>query len=81
MPKEFSKVQCDLVYPAEEKIIKKYTKQKVHVVRETAQIYNDIVKPNYIDPMDMNHCNWVYAMLNNEKEVDLRVHEHAEFYL
>ena len=31
--------------------------------------------------MDMSHCNWVYAMLNNEKEVDLRVVEHADFYL
>ena len=29
----------------------------------------------------MDHCNWVYACLNNEKEVDLRVVEHADFYL
>ena len=51
------------------------------MVRETAEMYRDIIKPNFIDSMDMSHCNWVYAMLDGEKEVDLRVHEHETFYL
>lgn len=29
----------------------------------------------------MKHCNWVYSMLNNEKEVELRVVEHQDFYM
>ena len=31
--------------------------------------------------MNMDHCNWVYSCLDNEKEVDLRVHESEGFYL
>lgn len=31
--------------------------------------------------MDMSHCNWVYAVLDLEKEVDLRVHESEGFFL
>lgn len=51
------------------------------VVRETAQIYNDIVKPKFVDPMNMDHCNWVYSILNCEKETELRVHENEDFML
>ena len=50
-------------------------------MRETAEVYNEVVKPLYIDPMNMNHCNWVYAVLDKEKEVDLRVHESEGFML
>ena len=50
-------------------------------MRETAEIYNNVVKANYIDPMNMDHCNWVYSILNLEKELDLRVHENEGFFL
>ena len=50
-------------------------------MRETPAIYNDIVKAHYIEPMSMDHCNWVYAVLDGEKEVDLRVHEADGFML
>lgn len=53
----------------------------MRVVRETAEVYRDVVKPHYVEPMDMKHCNWVYSMLNNEKEVELRVVEHQDFYM
>lgn len=29
----------------------------------------------------MDHCNWVYAVLNKEKEINLRVHEAEGFML
>ena len=51
------------------------------MVRETPDIYNDVVKTYYIEPMNMDHCNWVYAVLSKEKEVDLRVHEAEGFML
>jgi m7GpppX diphosphatase len=50
-------------------------------VHETPTVYNDVVKTHYIDPMNMDHCNWVYAVLNKEKEIDLRVHEAEGFML
>ena len=31
--------------------------------------------------MSMEHCNWVYSILDLEKEVDLRVHESDGFFL
>ena len=37
-------------------------------MRETNALYMDIVKPHFIDPMDMSHCNWIYSILNGEKE-------------
>ena len=81
LPKEFSRVQSDVIYPAPERLIRKYTRQNYAVVRETAQIYNDVVKPHYIDPMNMDHCNWIYSVLNREKEIELRVHENESFLL
>ena len=50
-------------------------------MRETAEIYTDVVKPSYLDPMNMEHCNWIYSILNLEKELDLRVHESEGFLL
>ena len=67
-PKEIAQVQCELIYPASDKLIAKYTKQEKKVVRETAQLYKDIVKPLFIEPMDMAHCNWIYSILSGEKE-------------
>ena len=81
LPKELSRVQTDVIYPATDVLIAKYTRQKYQVVRETHEIYQSIVKPHYIEPMDMKHCNWVYAILNKEKELDLRVHESEKFFL
>ena len=63
-----SQLSSEMVYPASEKLITKYTRQEKKVVRETAQVYNDIVKPLFIDPMNMDHCNWIYSILKGEKE-------------
>lgn len=51
------------------------------VVRETADLYKTVVKPDIIEAMGQEHCNWVYAILNKEKELELRVHENDSFYL
>ena len=40
----------------------------MHVVTETAELYKNIVKPEFLDPMDMSHCNWIYSILSGEKE-------------
>ena len=81
MPKAISQVQCDVMYPASARMIAKYTRQTMQLVVEDANVYSNVVKPGYIDTMDMSHCNWVYAILNDEKEKELRVHEDPDFYL
>ena len=50
-------------------------------MRETAEVYKTVVKPHFIDPMDMSHCNWVYQILERKKEEDLRVFENDKFML
>ena len=67
--------------PASARMIAKYTRQTMQLVVEDANVYSNVVKPGYIDTMDMSHCNWVYAILNDEKEKELRVHEDPDFYL
>jgi len=47
-PRNMSTVQANVIYPASEKLIAKYSAQKYSVVRETAAIYNDVVAPHYI---------------------------------
>ena len=47
------RVQCTLIYPATPDIIEKYSAiDKFYIFNETADIYQDIVKPLFIDKMD-----------------------------
>ena len=70
-----------MIYPASDTLIAKYTKQTRQVVRETAKVYSEIVKPLFLEPMDMSHCNWVQSILKCEKETELRVFENEHFML
>lgn len=69
------------IFPASETLIRKYSAQSYYMVRETAQMYEEVVKPNYITGMDMKHCNWIYNVLEGKAEVDLRVLENEHFML
>jgi thymidylate synthase (FAD) len=33
---------------------------------ETASLYNQVVKPLFIEPMDLSHCNWMYSILDGD---------------
>jgi len=48
-----NKFQIDVVSPASDKLINKYSAQRYYQVRETAAMYNDTVKPHFITGMDM----------------------------
>jgi m7GpppX diphosphatase len=78
---ELNKTQVDVIHPASEKLIRKYSAQEYFVVNETAEVYSTIVKPHYITPMDMKHCDWIYNVLDGSKEKDLRVFENDHFML
>ena len=45
---ESNTVNAELIYPATEKLIAKYTEQQMYYVEETEEIYNNVTKP-YID--------------------------------
>ena len=76
-----TQLSSELIYPASEKLITKYTKQEKKVVRETAEVYRDIVKPNFLDPMNMDHCNWIYSILSGEKEQENIIFQNEYFIL
>ena len=47
-----------IIYPATEKLIKKYTATKMVMVEETGKMYKDITKP-YLDS-HQNSLQWIY---------------------
>ncbi|ODN74063.1 hypothetical protein L202_07532 [Cryptococcus amylolentus CBS 6039] len=58
-----------LICPATADHIKKYSIQERYVVRETAEVYETVVKP-FIDAMPVSKIQWVYEILEGRKEVD-----------
>jgi m7GpppX diphosphatase len=78
---ELNKTQIDVIHPASEKLIKKYSAQEYFVVNETSAVYSEVVKPYYISKMDMSHNDWIYNVLNGSKEKELRVFENDLFML
>ena len=74
------KVQCNLIYPATEMLIAKYTKQNFYSVRETADVYSKVTKA-YIDALDPKHVDWMQNVLDGSKETELRVFENEHFML
>ena len=79
MSNECSKVNTELIYPATEKFISKYTRQEKVVVVETAQVYDTITKPLFLDGMDLSHCNWMYSVIDGEKEQDTILYQNESF--
>lgn len=76
-----SRVQCNFIYPATDMLVKKYSKQQMYTVRETADVYKRVTKALYLDSLDMSHCDWMYNVLDNKKEQDLTVFENEHFKL
>ncbi|GEQ69729.1 hypothetical protein JCM33374_g3403 [Metschnikowia sp. JCM 33374] len=65
--------KVNFIYPASETHIKKYATQKYHMVVETAQIYQEVVKP-FIDTQKGDRIQWVYNILFKGKESESFVH-------
>ena len=77
------RVQCTLIYPATQAIIEKYSAiDKFYIFNESADIYNKVVKPLYIDKMEHSKNNqWIYNVLEKKKEVELMIYENDQFML
>lgn len=61
--------KLNLIYPATAKHIKKYQSQKLHIVKETPQLYADIVEP-YIKSMQGDRIQWVRNILYHGAELE-----------
>ncbi|GAA5873385.1 hypothetical protein JCM3774_000769 [Rhodotorula dairenensis] len=66
-------VQISSICPATEKHIKKYSVQVSRLVRETPEVYENVVKP-YIDSLAPSSISWVYNILDGTAEAENVLH-------
>ena len=63
-------VKLNLIYPCTPKHIKKYSPQKLHVVTETPEIYDQYVRPYVEKQRQEGRLNWVFNILEGRTEVE-----------
>lgn len=63
-------LKINLIYPCTSKHIKKYNKQGVRAVVETAQIYKDHVRPYMQQQREDGRLNWVWNIIAGKTEVE-----------
>lgn len=59
--------KMNVIYPATETHIKKFSTQKMHYVKETPELYSEVVKP-YIETQRGDRIQWVHNILFHGKE-------------
>lgn len=65
--------KVNMIYPATETHIKKYSQQVSHYITETAEMYNTKVKA-YIETQKGDRIKWVYNILFHGKESETFLH-------
>ena len=74
-------MNLQIIFPANDDLIKKKSSDKNYVVRESFKTYKEITKPLFVDKIDHLKFNeWIYNILDGKKEKDLRVFENDQFY-
>lgn len=63
-------VKINLIYPCTETHVKKYSKQGVRFVTETAGIYADSIRPYMQAKREAGRLNWVFNILDGKTEVE-----------
>ena len=75
---EHSGIKCDVIYPATAKHIAKYTEPDLRIIRETFQIYQEVVLP-YIERDERGQrIEWVHNILDKKKEVERIIFEDTD---
>ncbi|CAK7241074.1 MAG: hypothetical protein STHCBS139747_002531 [Sporothrix thermara] len=65
-----SNLKINLIYPCTPQHIRKYSRQGVRIVTETAQVYRDRVRPFVQAQRDAGRLNWVFNIIEGRKEVE-----------
>jgi m7GpppX diphosphatase len=72
-------LKINLIYPCTTKHIKKYSSQRLRLVKETPQIYKDHVRPYMQKQREEGRLNWVFNILEGRTEQeDVFYREHGE---
>ncbi|KAJ3552481.1 hypothetical protein NM688_g4129 [Phlebia brevispora] len=72
--REAPDVKINIVYPATETHIRKYSSQDITMVHETPELYQKIVKP-YIISFPPSRTQWVEDILSGKSEADKILHK------
>lgn len=67
--------KLNLIWPATKIHIKKYEQQNFHMIKETPQIYNNIVKPYILEMSNPERLKWVYNILYEGTESERIVYK------
>lgn len=70
----FADLKINLIYPCTEQHVKKYSKQGVRFVLETADIYRQHVRPFIQAKRDEGRLNWVFNIIEGRKEQEDVIH-------
>lgn len=65
-----NQIFISIIHPAKPKDIEKYLDHPMHLILETAELYNTVTKP-YIDALvnTAGHLQWLYNVLEHKAEV------------
>ncbi|KAL3671720.1 hypothetical protein V7S43_003630 [Phytophthora oleae] len=77
VPRDIKPYKVNLIYPATESHVLKYTEQDFHMVVETKEIYQTITKP-FIDSIPAEKIDWVYNILDHKSESERIIYEDAD---
>ncbi|KIH88901.1 scavenger mRNA-decapping enzyme DcpS [Sporothrix brasiliensis 5110] len=69
-PDASDNLKINLIYPCTPQHVRKYSRQGVRLVTETAAIYRDQVRPFVQAQRDAGRLNWVFNIIEGRKEVE-----------
>ncbi|KAK0522334.1 hypothetical protein OC842_006493 [Tilletia horrida] len=76
-PSRGADVKITLIRPVTETHILKYSAQDKYMVRETPEVYENVVR-TWIESQPASRINWVYNILDKVKEKDSIIYEDAD---
>ena len=79
-PAALNEITVDVVRPATEWHVSKYSAQRRVLIRETPAIHAEVTAP-YVASIPEKRISWVYNILDGKKEQDLIVHQDDKFVL
>jgi hypothetical protein len=50
-------------------------------VNESADVYNKVTKPSFVDTLDDSHVSWMHNVLDGSKETELNLFTNEHFKL
>ena len=69
---EWNTVHIEIIYPASEKLILKYSEQQMYFIEETPEMYEKVTKP-YIDSLPIKDIQWLYNVIEGTAEPETEI--------